>query len=122
MTQYKRIAIDTSKSVFTLHAIDEHDRPVLRLNLSRARMKPFFKKLPPTQIAMEACGGSHHWARVQIELGHDVSLIPPQYVKPGACPRAGVSPTRGSNAARTTATTPRPSARRPGGRGCISCR
>src|SRR5665213_1883123 len=37
MTQYKRIAIDTSKSVFTLHAIDEHDRPVLRLNLSRAR-------------------------------------------------------------------------------------
>jgi transposase len=82
MTQYKRIAIDTSKSVFTLHAIDEFDRPVLRLNLGRARMKPFFKKLPPTEIAMEACGASHHWARTLIELGHKVRLIPPQYVKP----------------------------------------
>lgn len=82
MTQYKRIAIDTSKAVFTLHGIDQNDRPVLRINLRRAQMIPFFTKLLPTEIAMEACGGAHHWARELIELGHEVHLIPPQYVKP----------------------------------------
>jgi hypothetical protein len=44
MTQYKRIGIDTSKAVFTLHGIDQQDRPVLRINLRRAQMIPFFKK------------------------------------------------------------------------------
>jgi transposase len=82
MTQYKRMAIDTSKAVFTLHGIDQHDRPVLRINLRRAQLITFFKKLAPTEIAMEACGGSHHWARELIALGHVVRLVPPQYVKP----------------------------------------
>jgi transposase len=82
MTQYKRIGIDTSKAVFTLHGIDQQDRPVLRINLRRAQMIPFFKKLPPNEIVMEACGGAHHWARELTALGHDVRLIPPQYVKP----------------------------------------
>ena len=61
MTQYKRIAIDTSKAVFTLHGIDQQDRPVLRTNLRRAQMIPFFKKLPATEIALEACGGTRAW-------------------------------------------------------------
>ena len=82
MTQYKRIGIDTSKAVFTLHCVDQQDRPVLRINLRRAQMNPFFAKLPPTEIAMEACGGAHHWARELAALGHEVRLIPPQYVKP----------------------------------------
>ena len=82
MTQYKRVAIDTSKAVFTLHGIDQQDRPVLRINLRRAQMISFFKKLPPTVIALEACGGSHYWARELTALGHTVRLIPPQYVKP----------------------------------------
>jgi transposase len=82
MTQYKRIAIDTSKAVFTLHGIDQTDRPVLRIELRRGQMIAFFKKLPPTEIAMEACGGSHYWARELAALGHRVLLIPPQYVKP----------------------------------------
>ena len=82
MTEYKRIGIDTSKAVFTLHGIDQTDRPLLRINLRRAQMVPFFAKLPPTQIAMEACGGAHYWARELIKLGHKVRLIPPQYVKP----------------------------------------
>jgi transposase len=82
MTQYKRIAIDTSKAVFTLHGIDQSEKPILRANLSRAQLLGFFKRLPPTIIAMEACGGSHHWARELTALGHKVLLIPPQYVKP----------------------------------------
>ena len=82
MTQYKRVAIDTSKAVFTLHGVDHTDRPVLRTNLRRAQMIGFFKQLPSTEIAMEACSSSHHWARELTALGHTVRLIPPQYVKP----------------------------------------
>lgn len=82
MTQYKRIAIDTSKAVFTLHGIDQQDRPVLRINLRRAQMIPFFTKLPRTEIGMEACGSAYHWGRELTTLGHTVRLVPPQYVKP----------------------------------------
>jgi transposase len=82
VTQYKRIGIDTSKAVFTLHGIDQRDQPTLRINLRRAQMISFFKKLPPVEVAMEACGGAHHWARELAVLGHAVLLIPPQYVKP----------------------------------------
>ena len=82
MTQYKRIAIDTSKSVFTVHGIDQSDLASLRTNLRRTQMIPFFKKIPPTGIALEACGASHYWARELTALGHEVHLIPPQYVKP----------------------------------------
>jgi hypothetical protein len=46
MSEIKRIGIDTSKAVFTLHAIDQADRPALRVNLRRAQMLPFFKKRP----------------------------------------------------------------------------
>jgi transposase len=82
MSQIKRIGIDTSKAVFTLHCVDEAGRQVLRTNLRRARMAAFFKKLAPTEIALEACGSSHQWARELIALGHEVRLIPPQYVTP----------------------------------------
>ena len=51
-------------------------------NLRRARMIPFFIKLPATEIAMQACGSAHHWARELIALRHEVRLIPPQYIKP----------------------------------------
>jgi transposase len=77
-----RIGLDTSKSVFQVHGVDEHERPVLRRQLRRGQMEKFFAKLPPTRIGLEACGASHHWARVLRDLGHEVVLIPPQYIKP----------------------------------------
>ena len=80
--EFKRIAIDTSKSVFTLHGTDWEDRVVLRRDLRRGQVEAFFAKLAPTEVVLEACGGSHHWARVLGRLGHRVGLIPPQYVKP----------------------------------------
>ena len=80
--QYKRIAVDTSKSVFTLHGVDEFDQAVLRGDYSRSKFKNFFQKQSPTEVVMEACGGAHHWARTLLEMGHRVKLIPPQYVKP----------------------------------------
>ena len=81
MNEITRIAIDTSKSVFTLHGVDALGRAVLRRNVRRQDMVKFFTR-PPLEIAMEACGGSHHWGRVLHALGHSVRLIPPQYVKP----------------------------------------
>jgi len=80
--QFKRIAIDTSKHVFTLHGVDEQDRPVLRRELRRSQVEPFFGKFEATEVVLEACGGAHHWARRLMALGHTVRLIPPQYVKP----------------------------------------
>jgi transposase len=80
--KYKRIAIDTSKHVFTLHCVDEQERPVLRRELKRAQVEAFFGKQDATEVVLEACGGSHHWGRLLGRLGHRVRLIPPQYVKP----------------------------------------
>jgi transposase len=82
MTEITRIGIDTSKAVFTVHGIDAAGRPILRTNLRRGQMTPFFRKLPPTLVALEACGSSHYWARQLVALGHTVRLVPPQYVKP----------------------------------------
>ena len=56
--------------------------PVLRKKLRRKEMMTFFERLVPTVIAIEACGASHHWARLLQSLGHSVKLIPPQLVKP----------------------------------------
>ncbi len=80
--QYKRVAIDTSKAVFTIHAVDDDERPVVQKDLSRAQFLTFFSKIPPTVIVLEATGGSHHWGRMLTAIGHNVRLIPPQYVKP----------------------------------------
>jgi transposase len=80
--KFKRIAVDTAKHVFTLHGVDEQERPVLRCELKRSQVEPFFRKLDATEVVLEACGGSHHWGRVLTRLGHRVRLIPPQYVKP----------------------------------------
>jgi transposase len=79
-----RIGLDTSKHVFQIHGVDESEKPVLRRQLRRGEVEKFFAKLAPTRIGIEACGASHHWARVLRGLGHEVVLMPPQYVKPYA--------------------------------------
>lgn len=76
------IGIDIAKNVFQLHGVDERDRPTLRRQLRRAQVLEFFVNLPACLVGMEACAGSHYWARKLRELGHDVRLIAPQLVKP----------------------------------------
>jgi transposase len=74
--------MDTSKHIFQLHGVNAAEAPVLRKKLRRKEMVAFFAKLGPTEIAIEACGASHHWARLLQSFGHRVKLIPPQLVKP----------------------------------------
>jgi transposase len=81
MTRIARIGIDTSKSVFQLHGVDEREQTILQRKLRRRDFLTFFAKLEPTLIGLEACGGSHYWARELGKLGHEVMLVPAQYVK-----------------------------------------
>jgi transposase len=81
VTKIIRIGMDTSKSVFVLHGVDAAEKPVLRRKLRRGQVLDFFAKLEPTKIGLEACGGAHYWARELTGLGHEVVLLPPQYVK-----------------------------------------
>jgi len=74
--------MDTSKQVFQVHGVDEKERTVLKRRLRRSEVEAFFRSLPPTLIGLEACGASHHWARVLSALGHEVRLLPPAYIKP----------------------------------------
>jgi transposase len=74
--------MDTSKHIFQLHGVNVAEQLVLRKKLRRRDMVAFFERLAPTVIAIEACGASHHWARLLQSFGHQVKLIAPQLVKP----------------------------------------
>ena len=76
------VGIDLAKNVFQVHAIDDVGEVIVRRALRRRRVIPFFERLEPCLIAMEACGTSHFWARELCPLGHEVKLMPPAYVKP----------------------------------------
>jgi transposase len=82
MTTIARLGIDTSKSLFQLHGVNAREQAVLRKQVRRGQFLSFIAKLGPTEIGLEACGGSHHWARQLQALGHVVVLLPPQHVKP----------------------------------------
>jgi transposase len=77
-----RFGRDTAKHVFQVHGVDEAEQPVLRRQLRRSKVEKLFAKLAPTRIGVEACGAWHHWARLLRGLGHEVVLMPAQYIKP----------------------------------------
>ena len=81
MDKITRIGMDTSKTVFQLHGVNQAERPVLIKKLRREPMLAFFASLAPTKIGIEACGAAHHWARELTKLGHAVVLIAPQHAK-----------------------------------------
>jgi transposase len=75
------IGLDLAKSVFQAHGVDAEGKTVLVKRLHRKQMLPFFAKLPPCLIGVEACATAHHWARTLSAMGHEVRLMPPSYVK-----------------------------------------
>ena len=76
------IGLDIAKSVFQIHGIDAAGNVIVRRKLKRRYVLPFFQKLPPCLVGIEACASSHHWSRELQALGHTVRLMPPAYVKP----------------------------------------
>jgi len=82
MSEVITIGIDLAKSVFQVHGVDAEGGVIIRRQLKRGQMLSFFKKQPRCLVGMEACATSHHWARQLVELGYEVKLMPPRYVKP----------------------------------------
>jgi transposase len=76
------ISLDIAKSVFQAHGEDASGRVVLQKRLCRSQVEPFFAKLPPAMVGIEACGSAHYWGRTLRTLGHEVKLIPAAYVQP----------------------------------------
>jgi hypothetical protein len=76
------VGLDIAKHVF--HGADERGRAIFSKRISRGKLLDFFAAQPSCTVALEACGGAHHWARQLAQLGHEVRLIPPAYVKPFA--------------------------------------
>jgi transposase len=76
------IGIDLGKNTFHLVGLDRRGAIVSQLKLSRGQIERRLANVPPCLIAMEACSGSHHIGRRLTALGHEVRLIPAQYVKP----------------------------------------
>ena len=75
------IGIDLAKSVFQVHGVDANGQVIVRKKLRRAEVLKFFGGIAPCLVGMEACATAHHWARKLGELGHDVRLMAPSYVK-----------------------------------------
>ncbi len=80
--QITTVGLDLAKNVFQVHGADAQGRPVLKRKLARDKVLAFFATLPPCLIGLEACGAAHWWARELTKLGHEVRLMPPQYVRP----------------------------------------
>ena len=76
------IGFDLAKTVFQVHGADGEGRVVLRRKLRRGKVLALFAGLPTCLVGMEACASAHYWARELQALGHEVRLIPPQYVRP----------------------------------------
>ena len=82
MAKTSIISIDLAKNVFQLHGIDARGHKQFNRQLKRDQVLSFLANQPKCLVAIEACGGSHYWARKIEELGHKVKIIHPKYVKP----------------------------------------
>jgi transposase len=82
MMKVRRIGVDLATHIFQVHGVDDHDKVVIRKQLTRGHMRAFFARLPPCLVGMEACASAHYWARALGQLGHTVRLMAPQFVQP----------------------------------------
>lgn len=76
------IAVDIAKDVFEIAVAQPSGKILERKRMTRSQFERFWINREPCQVAIEACGSAHHWARQLIALGFEVTLLPPKYVKP----------------------------------------
>lgn len=76
------IGIDIGKTTFHLVAVDASGAIQWKKKHSRSQLMRHMEGIPGCLVGMEACCGAHHLARQLAELGHDVRLLAPQFVKP----------------------------------------
>src|SRR5262249_15538571 len=81
MSEITTIGLDLAKHVFQVHAIDSEGTTVLRRRLRRNQVLAFFSRVPRCVVGLEACATARYWARELAALGHEVRLMPAQYVK-----------------------------------------
>src|SRR6266487_1419418 len=81
MSEITTIGLDLAKHVFQAHGIDAEGTTVLRKRLRRGQVLAFFSRIPRCVVGLEACATAHYWARELGALGHEVRLMPAQYVK-----------------------------------------
>lgn len=74
--------VDIGKNIFHVVGVDQAGTPIQKVKFKRETLLQFFERAEPTIIGMEACPGCQWLARKLIDLGHDVRIIPAQYVKP----------------------------------------
>src|SRR4051794_16210642 len=76
------LGIDLGKSSCSVVGLDRSGRVVLRRRMHRDSVAKLASGLPPCVMAMEACCGAHHLGRLLQDMGHQVRLMSPEYVRP----------------------------------------
>ena len=83
MDKVSRVGIDLAKKLFHVTAVDDGGTVLERKRLRRTGLQSYLSMLPTgCAIALEACGGAHHWGRLAIRHGHKVLMMSPQFVVP----------------------------------------
>ena len=82
MCEHNIIGLDLAKNVFQVHVAAPDGRCLSGRKLRRVDVLGYFEGQPRSLVAMEACASAHHWGREIGQLGHEVRLMPPVYVKP----------------------------------------
>jgi transposase len=78
----RTLGIDLAKNIFQIHGVDSAGKKLVNKSIRRNKLPEFIHQLPPCLIGMEACGGSNYWGQKFTDMGHEVKLISPQFVKP----------------------------------------
>lgn len=81
MSKITTVGLDIAKNVFHAMCCDAQSKVVKKRMLKRHEVLAFFARLEICLIGMEACASAHYWARQLTALGHEVKLVPAQYVK-----------------------------------------
>jgi transposase len=76
------VGIDLGKTIFHVVGLDQPGNVVVKRRPSRSQLLRQFANTPPCLIGMEACCGAHHLGTALVAQGHQVRLIPPQFVRP----------------------------------------